>query len=308
MATELRVLRYFTAVAEEGHVGHAAARLFISQPALSQQIRALEEQVGVPLFTRHARGVELTEAGTVLLAEAREVLARAERLEQTVGELARGDAEALSIGIPPGVPAGLLPDLLARFRESHPDAVLEVRELTTPDQLEAIASGALDMGLVREPVDDTRLSRRTLLVEPLGASLPASHPMAGREGVTLAELAGEVFVCFPRPWAPSLHDVLVSALREREIDARFQDSEQLATTVGKVAAGEGVTLSAPSWLEGVPGIVWRPLTDVMIEIRTAAAWRASNRSPLLRGLVDVLPDAETPVSAPDPARARPRRA
>jgi DNA-binding transcriptional LysR family regulator len=286
-------------------VGHAAARLFISQPALSQQIRALEEQVGVPLFTRHARGVELTEAGTVLLAEAREVLARAERLEQTVGELGRGEADALSIGISPGVPPGLLPGLVARFRASHPDARLEVRELTTPDQLEAIGSGSLDMGLVREPVEDTRLSRRTLLVEPLGASLPATHPLAGREGVTLRELAGDAFVCFPRPWAPTLHDVLVSALRERQIDARFQDSEQLATTVGKVAAGEGVTLSAPSWLDGVPGIVWRALTDVKIEIRTAAAWRASNRSPLLRALVDVLPEAAKPVEAPQPP-ARPR--
>src|SRR3954463_15858608 len=194
MPIELRLLRYFAVVAEELHVGHAAARLYISQPALSQQIRALEDQVGVPLFTRHPRGVELTEAGEVLLAEAREVLARADRLEQAVGELARGEADALSIGISPGVPPGLLPELVARFRESHPDARLEVRELTTPNQLEAIGSGSLDIGLVREPVQDTRLSRRTLLVEPLGASLPESHPLAGRDGVMLRELAGDLFV------------------------------------------------------------------------------------------------------------------
>src|SRR5919205_762115 len=122
MAIELRLLRYFTAVAEEGHVGNAAARLFISQPALSQQIRALEEQVGVPLFTRHARGVELTEAGEVLLAEARE-------------EIARGEAGALRIGMPPGLEPGMVPELLASLREAHPDARIEVRELTTPEQL-----------------------------------------------------------------------------------------------------------------------------------------------------------------------------
>jgi DNA-binding transcriptional LysR family regulator len=289
MAIELRLLRYFTAVAEEGHVGNAAARLFISQPALSQQLRALEEQVGVPLFTRHARGVELTESGEVLLAEAREVLARSDRLDQAVEELSRGEADRLRLGILPGVPPGLLPGLLARFRETHPEARLEVVELTTPEQLERLTAGSLDLGLVREPVMDTRLSRRTLLVEPLGASLPAAHPLARRESVTLRELASDPFVCFPRTWAPSLHDVLVDALREREIEARFQDSEQLSTTVGKVAAGEGVTLSAPSWLEDVPSIVWRPLTDVTIEIRTAAAWRAANRSPLLRILVDLLP-------------------
>jgi DNA-binding transcriptional LysR family regulator len=292
MAIELRLLRYFTAVAEERHVGHAAARLFISQPALSQQIRGLEEQVGVPLFTRHARGVTLTEAGELLLAESRELLASADRLDEAVEELARGDALGLRIGVPPGAPPGLLPELLASMRAEHPDAPVEVRELTTPEQLEALAAGRLDLGLVREPVEDTRLSRRTLLVEPLGASLPATHPLAGRETLTLRELAGDLFVCFPRPWAPALHDVLVTALHDQGIEARFQDSEQLSTTVSKVAAGEGITLSAHAWLDGVPGIVWRPLSDVRIEIRTAAAWRAGNRSPLLRTLVDLLPAAQ----------------
>jgi DNA-binding transcriptional LysR family regulator len=306
MAIELRLLRYFAAVAEEGHVGHAAARLFISQPALSQQIRALEEQVGVPLFTRHPRGVELTEAGEVLLAEAREVLARAERLDETVEELARGEAFALRIGVPPGLEPRLLPGLLASLRESHPDAAIEVRESTTPDQLQALNAGSLDLGLVREPVDDTRLSRRTVLVEPLGASLPATHPLAGRESLTLRELAADLFVCFPRPWAPSLHDVLEHALREHGIEARFEDSEQLSTTVGKVAAGEGITLSAPAWLDGVPGIVWRPLTDVQIEIRTAAAWRASSRSPLLHALVDLLPPASLTSIGRAEVRTQPR--
>src|SRR4051794_41852021 len=101
MAIELRLLRYFTAVAEEGHVGHAAARLYISQPALSQQVRALEEQVGMPLFTRHARGVELTEAGKALLVEAREVLARSDRLGGAGGGVARGGRGAPPVGIPP---------------------------------------------------------------------------------------------------------------------------------------------------------------------------------------------------------------
>src|SRR4051794_23893105 len=146
MAIELRLLRYFTAVAEEAHVGNAAARLFISQPALSQQIRALEEQVGMPLFTRHARGVELTEAGEILLTEAREVLARADRLDEAVEELGRGEAGVLRIGMPPGLEAGLVPELLASLRESHPDARIEVRELTTPDQLDALSAGSLDMG------------------------------------------------------------------------------------------------------------------------------------------------------------------
>jgi DNA-binding transcriptional LysR family regulator len=272
-------------------VGHAAARLFISQPALSQQIRALEDQVGVPLFVRHPRGMELTEAGEALLQEARQVLASSDRLEAAVEELGRGHTEALRLGLPPGLPPGLLPDLIAALRETEPDAHVDVRELTTPEQLAALGDGSLDLGLVREPVDDSRLARRTLLVEPLGVSLPASHRLADRSNLTLRELADELFVCFPRAWAPSLHDVLVNELREQGIQARFQDSAQLSTTEGMVAAGLGITLSAPPWLDGSTGIVWRPLSDVQIEIRTAAAWRSANRSPLLRSLVDVLPAA-----------------
>jgi DNA-binding transcriptional LysR family regulator len=289
MAFELRLLRYVVVVAEELHVGNAAARLFISQPALSQQIRALEEQVGLPLFIRHPRGMELTEAGEVLLAESRVLLASSERLEATVEELRRGRTAGLRIGLPPGLAPGLLPELLAPLREREPDAPIEIRELTTPEQVTSLIDGTLDLGLVREPIDAKGLSRRTLLVEPLGASLPARHPLAGRASLTLRELAGEVFVCFPRAWAPSLHDTLVHALRERDITARFQDSSQLSTTIGMVAAGHGLTLSARSWLDGVGGIVWRPLSDVRIDIRTAAAWRATNRSPLLRTLLDLLP-------------------
>jgi DNA-binding transcriptional LysR family regulator len=289
MTIELRLLRYFAVVGEELHVGRAAARLFISQPALSQQIRALEEQVGLPLFVRHPRGMELTEAGERLLVEAKAVLARADRFEATVDELGSGRATGLRVGLPPGLPQALLPELLAPLRAKEPDARVEVRELTTPEQLEAVVDGSIDLGLVREPVDDDRLAKRTLLVEPLGVSLPAEHQLAASESLTLRELEDELFVCFPRPWAPSLHDVLVDELRDQGIQARFQDSAHLSTTQGMVAAGLGLTLSAPPWLEGVDGIVWRPLSDVSIEIRTAAVWRSGNRSPLLRALVDLLP-------------------
>jgi DNA-binding transcriptional LysR family regulator len=291
MPIELRLLRYFAVVAEEGHVGHAAARLFISQPALSQAIRALEEQVGLTLLVRHPRGVSLTETGAVLLTESRELLGRSDQLEATVRELRRGSAAGLRIGLPPGLPQALLPDLLAALRAREPDARVEVRELTTPEQLIELHAGSLDLGLVREPVADTRLASRTLLIEPLGVSLPADHVLAVRETVSLHELTDELFICFPRAWAPSLHDVLVHALREADVTARFQDSAHLSTTEGMVAAGLGLTLSARPWLDGVAGIVWRPLSDVRIEIRTAAAWRASNRSPLLRTLIGVLPSA-----------------
>jgi DNA-binding transcriptional LysR family regulator len=246
--------------------------------------------------------MELSEAGQALLEEARGLLGSSDRFEATVEEPRRGRTASLRIGLPPGLPQELLPELLAALRETEPDAQIEVRELTTPEQLDALHEGSLDLGLVREPVDDNRLARRTLLVEPLGVSLPAGHPLADRPTLTLRELENELFVCFPRQWAPSLHDVLVRELREASIEARFQDSAHLSTTIGLVAAGHGLTLSAPPWLEGVAGIVWRPLSDVRIEIRTAAAWRPANRSPLLRALVDLLPAADE-ASEPSPRDA-----
>src|SRR3954470_3195735 len=281
MAIELRLLRYFAVVAEELHVGHAAARLYISQPALSQQIRALEDQAGLPLFVRHPRGVALTEAGEALLQEARDVLDRSDRLEKTVEDLRRGVTATLRIAVPPGAPSTLLPELVAPLRARRPDASVEVCELATPEQIEALHSGALDLGLVREPVDDARLARRSLLVEPLGVCLPAGHALASRDSLTLADLADELFVCFPRAWAPSLHDVLVEELRRLDVEARFQDSASLGTTQGMVVAGLGLALARRPLLDGVERVVWRPLAGSSIEIRTAAAWRPENRSPLL---------------------------
>jgi DNA-binding transcriptional LysR family regulator len=286
---ELRLLRYFVVVAEELHFGNAAARLYISQPALSQQIKALEDQVGMPLFVRGPRGVTLTQAGEALLDDARDLLERSERLGESVEQLRRGAGGTLKVGVAPGVPGRLLPELVSLLRAEKPDARIVVRELATPAQVVALNDGSLDLGLVREPIDDPSLARRCLLVELLGVSLPVSHPLAAREQISLRDLEGERFICFPRQWAPSLHDILVRAMLEAGVDAEYQQSEHLSTTQGMVAAGLALTFSAPPWLEGVEGVVWRPIADARIEIRTAAAWRAANRSPLLRSLVQLLP-------------------
>jgi DNA-binding transcriptional LysR family regulator len=296
MNIELRLLRSFVVVAEELHFGHAAARLYISQPALSQQIKSLEEQVGMPLFVRGPRGVQLTPAGEALLDDARAVL-----VGESVEQLRRGASGTLKVGVPPGLPANLLPEVLAPLRAAEHDAKVAVRELATPEQVVALNEGSLDLGLVREPVDDPGLSRRTLLVELLGVSVPSSHPLAARESV---ELQGESFICFPRQWAPSLHDTLVRTMQDAGVTATYEPAEHLSTTQNMVAAGVALTFSAPPWLEGVDGIAWRPLADATIEIRTSAAWRADNRSPLLQFVLQNLPaDAVDIAPVPTPPTA-----
>jgi DNA-binding transcriptional LysR family regulator len=286
---ELRLLRTFVVVAEELHFGNAAARLYISQPALSQQIKALEEQVGMPLFVRGSRGVSVTPAGEALLEDTRDLLERSERLGESVEQLRRGASGTLKVGVAPGVPSHLLPEVVAPLRGSEPAARVVVQELATPEQIQGLNEGSLDIGLLREPIDDPSLARRCLCVELLGVSLPVSHPLAARESISLSELGGESFICFPRQWAPSLHDTLVHTMMQAGVDAQYEQSEHLSTTQGMVAAGLALTFSARPWLDGVEGIAWRPIADARVEIRTAAAWRAGNRSPLLQSLVQQLP-------------------
>ena len=198
MNLELRLLRYFAVVAEELHFGRAAERLYISQPALSQQIRVLEEQVGMPLFLRGQRGVSLTDAGETLLTEARDLLERSDRLGESMEELRRGASGTLRVGIAPGVPGDLLPAVLGPLKQRQPTARVIVREVTTPAQVAELREGSLDLGLLREPVEDSQLSRRCLRIEHLGVSVPTGHPLAARDAVALKELEGEKFICFPR--------------------------------------------------------------------------------------------------------------
>jgi DNA-binding transcriptional LysR family regulator len=151
MNLELRLLRYFAVVAEELHFGRAAERLHISQPALSQQIRVLEDQVGMPLFVRGSRGVSLTDAGQTLLAEARELLERSYRLGESMEQLRLGASGTLRVGVAPGVPADLLPAVLGPLKQREPEAHVIVRELTTPAQVAELREGRSTSGCCASP-------------------------------------------------------------------------------------------------------------------------------------------------------------
>src|SRR3954453_10103995 len=146
---ELRHLRYFVAVAEELHFRRAAERLHVSQPPLSQQIRALERELGVTLFERNRRRVELTAAGSALLGEARGILAAVEHAVDLTQRVARGEAGALSVGFVGSAMYGALPDVVREFRASRPGVELRLRELPTGAALEALAAGGIDVGGVR---------------------------------------------------------------------------------------------------------------------------------------------------------------
>lgn len=278
---ELRHLRYFVAVAEELHFRRAAERLHISQPPLSQQIRALEAELGVQLLNRNRRRVELTPAGQVLLVEARTVLAATDRAVAQVRRVARGEAGEVSIGFVGSAMYGRLPEALREFRRVRPDVELSLRELPTAAQLQALAAGRIDVGICRPAHTEAGLSMEIVHREPVLAALPRDHPLARRRTVALAELSREAFVLLARREAPGLHATLTAAMAAvGEPSHPVQEVAEIRTVLGLVSAGIGVSLVPASVAARERGgVVYRPLRGEAPTVELSLACRDSGGSP-----------------------------
>ena len=297
---ELRQLRYFVAVAEERNLTRAAARLHIAQQSLSQQIRTLEAQLGVTLFERSTRGVELTDVGAVLLREARPVLARAERAMEAVRRAARGEQGELRVGFLSTVANYFMPPVVRAFRERHPGVNLHTEDLTIAALVSGLRDGALDAGLTRPPLVDD-LATEIVLREPVAAVLPEGHPLADRAELTLADLADEPWVLTPRASWPPWHrqydeDFARAGYRPRVVQRGTTPQGLLAL----VAAGVGVTrltLSSRSLRDG--GVTFVPLADD--ETFVVLAWRPDAPTPALPALREVVREVARTI---DPASLR----
>ncbi|GGL08776.1 LysR substrate-binding domain-containing protein [Planomonospora parontospora] len=260
-------LRYFTVVAEELHFGNAAIRLGMAQPPLSQRIRRLEEELGVRLFDRSSRQVRLTEAGRALLAEAREIVDRVDRL-RALAE--RGEGEVLRVGVPPDLGSAVIAALIDGFREAggeEPD--LRVRlapaEMWSTDQVAGLAAGTLDVGVLRHPVAAPGLSFGPVLVQRPGVLLAEPDPLAGRSSVHLADLAGRRLVLFPGE--PGLQEETLAECRRHGF---VPEEVHEAQTLGLVIAGTAIAFGPRVEL---PGLRWRPLLGEPLAWRISTAWR-----------------------------------
>ena len=195
---ELRHLRYFVMVAEELHFGRAAARLHISQPPLSQQIKQLETELNVLLLRRTNRRVELTDAGKQFLVEARRVLAQVEQAVQVAQRTHRGEIGHLTVGFVGTAAYQIVPLILQRYRQTYPEVTLTLREMATPEMRVAITMGEIDVGLLRAGVEEPNVATELLLQERLVVAMARGNPLAAQhQGVTMASLATEPFVMFP---------------------------------------------------------------------------------------------------------------
>ena len=204
-------LHAFVVLAEELHFGHAATRLGIAQPPLSQQIRRLEDKVGYALFSREPGRIGLTPAGRELLPAARHALTDLADGLTAARQVGGGRAGRLRIGFAASVALTVLPGLLRTFRGRFPAVDLDIREMTTTPQLAALREGSIDIGLLREPPPhDAELGFETVLDEPFVAVLPSSHPLATQRAVRVEQLVNCPFVLLPRTVGPSLYDQITN--------------------------------------------------------------------------------------------------
>ncbi|THA40274.1 LysR family transcriptional regulator [Streptomyces sp. A1547] len=274
----IRHLQCFVAVAEERHFGRAAELLGMAQPPLSQRIQRLERELGVRLFERTSRQVTITAAGTMLLDDARLLLARADALAATARRIRNGESGLLRAALPPDLAGEAIAAILAAFRQHHPGVELELHELSTAEQLARFASRELDVGLVRHPCDLAGLELGPVLRRELGVLLPREAPAATLDEVPLAALTGHGLVLFPRAEAPALHDdVLNTCARGGYTPATVRQGRGTGFVRGLVLSTNAVAFvprdtGSADAAGPYADIVWRPLAGSPLAWRHSVAW------------------------------------
>ena len=287
---ELRHLRYFVAVAEESHFGRAAQHLHIAQSPLSQQVKHLENELGVILLVRSTRRVELTPAGARFLERARAILASVEAAAEEATQMASGLIGRIAIGFTGSATYELLPVLSRRIRTALPGVELDLRgELLTPGQEAGLLEGSLDIGFLRPPVRSDALVVRSLRHEPLVVVLPDTHKLADVDAVELSELKGEAFVTYPARHRSVVHDAVMDACRAAGFVPPGLEVAETSTLVSLVAAGLGVAL-VPASVQHlhITGATYRPLSEPRPMVELAVATRRDDPSPLIRRVLDLV--------------------
>ncbi|MEP6899770.1 MAG: LysR family transcriptional regulator [Rhodanobacter sp.] len=297
---DFRQLRYFVAVAEELSFTRAALRLHLSQPPLSQQIQALEQDLGVRLLERTKRRVALTEPGRVFLEQARQILAKADEARSQVMAAAAGHSGQLRLAYTVSVsfhPA--LPQALLRYRQIAPNVRLHLSEMNTEPQYAALLAGQIDIGFVRdEPthLQDARNLRLSVIDrEPLLLALPSGHPLAGRSSLRLREVAGDAFVSQPRELASTLYDRLVRLATEVGFQPTIsQHAQQINGLLALVAAGLGLALVPASMRAArLAGVSYVALEDSDAYLLLAVASRNDDHSPALQQFLSTVAETAT---------------
>lgn len=289
---ELRHLRYFAVVAQELHYGRAAQRLCIAQPALSQQIKKLERELGVQLLERTSRRVRLTSEGVQLLVQAQLVLRDAESLTRLADRVSRGQAGLLRIGAVSPATFELLPLVLARFVQSWDGVEVSLHVMDTPQQVDAMLEDRIDVGFLRPWVNSDQVTVEDLFDERMLVAVSSGHRLATSKRVWLREFATDPFLTYSRELGAGYYDLVVGLCRGAGFYPNIrQELDEIYTIAAMVAAGLGVAiLPEPAAVLRIPGVTYLPLRDASAHARLCIASPTVRVSPLVSRFIATAKD------------------
>ncbi len=292
---ELQQLRYFVAVAETEHVARAAERLHISQSPLSRQIRQLEDHLGLQLFERIKQRVRLTPAGRDFLEQARDLLSRAERIEERARQVGKGEACSVSIGYCEGiVHNGWLPAALRRLRTTHPRVNLKLAAMRSAEQVEALERSLIDIAFVYNlPKQSESLASRLLTSEPFVLALAADHPLAAQDTIAPSELHGMPWIAQPKSINPAARARFLEACEASGFTPDIQfEVAHISTTLGLISAGLGVSIMQASMQRmSPPGVAFKRMDWLPLIVEIHLLWRARAQTAGMRHFMRALDES-----------------
>ena len=282
---KLNQIEYFVVLAEELHFGRAAERLHRSQPPLSRQIRLLEEELGVDLFTRNAQRVGLTDAGRAFLHEIRPVLRRVGQAAEAARRAAAGETGHLAVSATGSAIFGILPRVLRAFRARYPGVAVELHQAPKGAQIQAVKERRVAIAFVRSLTEDEELAHDLVLEEPLLVALGRENPLAARAAIRLADLAGQGFILYRGQSSPSIADQIIHHCQQAGFSPRVaQEADDMQSAAALAALDIGVTLVAASLSQmQLRDLVYRPLAGegTLPTTRLYAAYRRDDPSAVL---------------------------
>jgi DNA-binding transcriptional LysR family regulator len=287
---ELRHLRYFVAVVQGKGFREAARRLYVAQPAISQTLANLETEIGVKLFTRSGRSVQLTPQGEVFYSETVRTLDQARHAVESAQRAARGEVGKLAVAFCGAATYAFLPELVRNYKAKFPGIKIVLKELTPAQQEGAFAQGAIDVGFTR-PISDALSSRfhsKLLYRDPLLAALPASRQVKGKR-IKIEELAGDRFILFHRDGFPALFDTIIRLCNERGFSPKVDDeTDMLTSALSLVAADQGVSIVPGCAVTlGFQGVqLLRLVPDTRVDL--VLAWPKTLESPALSSFLELV--------------------
>lgn len=288
---DLRQMRYFVALAEERNFGRAAERLHMAQPPLTRQIHALEEEFGTRLFDRTPKGVELTEAGQVLLEEAPNILALAKRATERTRLAGQGLIGRIDVGIFGSGVLDVIPRLLARFHAARPEVHIELHNMTRSEQIAALRERRIAVGFNRLVPAEPDLMIEVLLREKLVVALQKGHRLCAQRTVSLRDLHNEPMILYPKRPIPGLAQMVSGAFQRKGVRLNMvQLVEDWLSCVALVAGGFGISVTTASAATlKLPGVVYRPLASrILQDIELSCIYRRDDRSPILAAFLEVV--------------------